>query len=118
MNAVLKCLSSVLQFINGLDIGIKIRIGTILFMLACLMTIITYGATFQALTIMVKMSVMLLVGVVSSVIVAATAATNGGDIAESVSNAVADAVFWGDIFEFIVSGINAVKAPKYVERFQ
>ena len=34
---------------------------------------------------------------------------SGGDVAETISNSTADAIFLGGIFSFISSGINAVK---------
>ena len=56
------------------------------------------------------MAITYAVGIASAAALGAVSALlSGGDIVEAMTNAVADAIFWGGVFAFISAGINALK---------
>lgn len=56
------------------------------------------------------MAITYAVGIASAAAMGAVSALlSGGDVVEAMTNAVADAIFWGGVFAFISAGINALK---------
>ena len=118
---------AVVRWYAGLDIGIKIAIGSLLFIAAVVLvvlSIMTGGGTFagaiglytgarQATAIMAvgMMALGFAIGIVAEGVQSAAAALYwGGDVADALIHGLADGVFFGGLFAFVSAGINAVKA--------
>ena len=118
--------NGVTKWFNEIDIGIKIGVGLLLFAAACALVIISAptgaagltgaiaaytgtSSTIAAATV-TSMAIAFAVGIASATAMSAAGALlSGGDVVEAMTNAAADAVFWGGIFEFVSAGISAVK---------
>ena len=113
--AVVNWFASVVQWFNELDIGIKIGIGIVLLALACIITaavtIGTGGTGTAALAAVGNVLMQFAIGVVSMATISVViAAVSGEDIVDSLTQGIADGIFWGGVFAFVSAGVNAVKA--------
>lgn len=125
-NAIVNWLAGVAKWFSEIDIGIKIGVGLLLFAAACalvIMSALTGGVGFAgaiaaytgmsntiAAATVAGMAITYAVGIASAAALGAVSALlSGGDIVEVMTNAVADAIFWGGVFAFISAGINALK---------
>ena len=104
----------VAEWFNGLSNEQKIGWGIVALLAACLVaaatSFATGGTSWAMLAAMANVFMEFAVGVISYVALSACMALiSGGDVAETISNSTADAIFLGGIFSFISSGINAVK---------
>ena len=118
--------NGVTKWFDEIDIGIKIGVGLLLFAAACALVIISAptgaagltgaiaaytgtSSTIAAATV-TSMAIAFAVGIASATAMSAAGALlSGGDVVEAMTNAAADAVFWGGVFEFVSAGISAVK---------
>ena len=104
----------VAEWFNGLSNEQKIGWGIVALLAACLVaaatSFATGGTSWAMLAAMANVFMEFAVGVISYVALSACMALiSGGDVAETISNSTADAIFLGGIFSFVSSGINAVK---------
>ena len=118
--------NGVTKWFNEIDIGIKIGVGLLLFAAACALVIISAptgaasltgaiaaytgtSSTIAAATV-TSMAIAFAVGIASATAMSAAGALlSGGDVVEAMTNAAADAVFWGGVFAFVSAGVNALK---------
>lgn len=118
--------NGVTKWFNEIDIGIKIGVGLLLFAAACALVIISAptgaagltgaiaaytgtSSTIAAATV-TSMAIAFAVGIASATAMSAAGALlTGGDVVEAMTNAAADAVFWGGVFAFVSAGVNALK---------
>ena len=125
-NAVVNWLARVAKWFDEIDIGIKIGVGLLLFAAACALVIISAptgaagltgaiaaytgtSSTIAAATV-TSMAIAFAVGIASATAMSAAGALlSGGDVVEAMTNAAADAIFLGGIFEFVSAGVNALK---------
>ena len=125
-NAIVNWLAGVAKWFSEIDIGIKIGVGLLVFAAACALVIMsapTGGTTLAgaiaaytgmsntiAAATVAGMAITYAVGIASAAAMGAVSALlSGGDIVEAMTNAAADAIFWGGVFAFISAGINALK---------
>ena len=125
-NAIVNWLAGVAKWFSEIDIGIKIGVGLLVFAAACALVIMsapTGGTTLAgaiaaytgmsntiAAATVAGMTITYAVGIASAAAMGAVSALlSGGDVVEAMTNAVADAIFWGGVFAFISAGINALK---------
>lgn len=118
--------NGVTKWFNEIDIGIKIGVGLLVFAAACALVIMsapTGGTTLAgaiaaytgmsntiAAATVAGMAITYAVGIASATAMSAAGALlSGGDVVEAMTNATADAIFWGGVFAFISAGINALK---------
>ena len=104
----------VAEWFNNLSNEQKIGWGIVALLAACLIaaatTFATGGTNIAMLAAMANVFIDFAVGVIGCVALSACMALiSGGDVAETISNSTADAIFLGGIFSFVSSGINAVK---------
>ena len=104
----------VAEWFNGLSNEQKIGWGIVALFAACLVaaatSFATGGTSWAMLAAMANVFMEFAVGVISYVALSTCMALiSGGDVAETISNSTADAIFLGGIFSFVSSGINAVK---------
>ena len=102
------------EWFNNLSNEQKIGWGIVALLAACLVaaatSFATGGTSWAMLAAMANVFMEFAVGVIGYVALSACMALiSGGDVAETISNSTADAIFLGGIFSFISSGINAVK---------
>ena len=118
--------NGVTKWFDEIDIGIKIGVGLLLFAAACALVIISAptgaagltgaiaaytgtSSTIAAATV-TSMAIAFAVGIASATAMSAAGALlSGGDVVEAMTNAAADAVFWGGVFAFVSAGVNALK---------
>jgi hypothetical protein len=87
-----------------------IVIGMLLVLVACLVVTIIAPEAAAAVAAMGKVVLEFVIGVVSAAAITAVAAVStGGDVAEEVVNATADAILICGIFAFVSAGISAIK---------
>ena len=104
----------VAEWFNGLSNEQKIGWGIVALFAACLVaaatSFATGGTSWAMLAAMANVFMEFAVGVISYVALSACMALiSGGDVAETISNSTADAIFLSGIFSFVSAGINAVK---------
>ena len=103
-----------MQWYNGLSNNTKTIIGIAFFALACAITaVVTYltgGGGTGIITALWDMTVKFAIGVVTAAAISGVIALcSGGDIAEAITSAAADAILTGGIIAFVSAGVNAVK---------
>ncbi len=113
-NSIKSWFASVVQWYNGLGNSEKTAIGIALFVIACAITAaVTYftgGSGAAILSALWDMTLNFAVGVVTAAAVSAVMAVcSGGDVADAVTNATADAILISGIFAFVSAGISAIK---------
>ena len=113
-NAIKSWFVSVVQWYNGLSNNTKTIIGIAFFALACAITaVVTYltgGGGTGIITALWDMTVKFAIGVVTAAAISGVIALcSGGDIAEAITSAAADAILIGGIIAFVSAGVNAVK---------
>ena len=87
---------------------LKVAIGLVFLAAAVVITILTEGSFLAAIPVLVQFAVGVAFGVVVSAVTGLLAGT--GDLSEAVLDALADGIFWGGVFAFISSGVNAIKS--------
>ena len=102
------------EWFNNLSNEQKIGWGIVALLAACLVaaatSFATGGTSWAMLAAMANVFMEFAVGVISYVALSTCMALiSGGDVAETISNSTADAIFLGGIFSFVSAGINAVK---------
>ena len=113
-NAIKSWFVSVVQWYNGLSNNTKTIIGIAFFALACAITaVVTYltgGGGTGIITALWDMTVKFAIGVVTAAAISGVIALcSGGDIAEAITSAAADAILICGIIAFVSAGVNAVK---------
>ena len=104
----------VAEWFNGLSNEQKIGWGIVALLAACLVaaatSFATGGTSWAMLAAMANVFMEFAVGVIGYVALSACMALiSGGDVAETISNSTADAIFLGGIFSFVSAGVSAVK---------